>query len=135
MCGRYQFTAEQCEEIRRIAQAIQKKYGKGAWTPGDVRPANVAPVILSEGGKLGPRLMKWGYQAPGTLVINARAETAAAKPMFRESVRSRHCLIPSTGFYEWMPISESISLPSRARTSYIWRGCMTDGTMRTATVS
>lgn len=101
MCGRYQFTAEQCEEIRRIAQAIQQKYGKGAWTPGDVRPANVAPVILSEGGKLAPRLMKWGYQPPGTLVINARAETAAAKPMFRESVRRRRCLIPSTGFYEW----------------------------------
>ena len=101
MCGRYQFTAEQCEEIRRIAQAIQQKYGKGAWTPGDVRPANVAPVILSEGGKLGPRLMKWGYQLPGTLVINARAETAQEKPLFRESVRSRRCLIPSTGFYEW----------------------------------
>ena len=101
MCGRYQFTAEQCEEIRRIAQAIHKKYGRGAWTPGDVRPANVAPVILSDGGKLVPRLMKWGYQTPGTLVINARAETAAAKPMFRESVRSRRCLIPSTGFYEW----------------------------------
>lgn len=27
MCGRYQFTAEQCEEIRQIAEAIQRKYG------------------------------------------------------------------------------------------------------------
>ena len=34
MCGRYQFTAEQCEEIRQIAEAIQRKYGAGAWTPG-----------------------------------------------------------------------------------------------------
>ena len=101
MCGRYQFTAEQCEEIRRIAQAVQKKYGEGAWSPGEVRPANMAPVILSTGGKPAPRLMKWGYQIPGTLVINARAETAAEKPLFRESVRSRRCLIPSTGFYEW----------------------------------
>ena len=45
--------------------------------------------------------MKWGYQLPGTLVINARAETAAEKPLFRDSVRMRRCLIPSTGFYEW----------------------------------
>ena len=42
-----------------------------------------------------------GVSDPRYAVINARAETAAAKPMFRESVRSRHCLIPSTGFYEW----------------------------------
>ena len=40
MCGRYQFTAEQCEEIRQIAEAIQRKYGVGAWTPGEIRPSH-----------------------------------------------------------------------------------------------
>lgn len=101
MCGRYQFTAEQCEEIRQIAEAIQRKYGAGAWTPGEIRPSNHAPVLLDGAGGPVPKLMKWGYQLPGTLVINARAETAAEKPLFRDSVRSRRCLIPSTGFYEW----------------------------------
>ena len=101
MCGRYQFTAEQCEEIRQIAEAIQRKYGAGAWTPGEIRPSNHAPVLLDGAGGLVTKLMKWGYQLPGTLVINARAETAAEKPLFRDSVRSRRCLIPSTGFYEW----------------------------------
>ena len=101
MCGRYQFTAEQCEEIRQIAEAIQRKYGAGAWTPGEIRPSNHAPVLLDGTGGPVPKLMKWGYQLPGTLVINARAETAAEKPLFRDSVRSRRCLIPSTGFYEW----------------------------------
>lgn len=38
---------------------------------------------------------------PGNLVINARAETAADKPMFRASVASQRCVIPSTGFFEW----------------------------------
>lgn len=101
MCGRYQFTAEQCAEIRQIADEIQRKYGIGSWNPGEIRPTNLAPVILDNAGKLAPRLMKWGYQLPGTLVINARAETAAEKPLFRDSVQSRRCLIPSTGFYEW----------------------------------
>lgn len=101
MCGRYQFTAEQCEEIRQIAESIQCKYGKGSWSPGEIRPTANAPVLVAEGDAPGLQLMKWGYQLQNSLVINARAETATQKPLFRESVKTRRCLIPSTGFYEW----------------------------------
>jgi putative SOS response-associated peptidase YedK len=34
-------------------------------------------------------------------MINARSETAATKPAFRESLKSRRCLIPADGFYDW----------------------------------
>jgi putative SOS response-associated peptidase YedK len=43
--------------------------------------------------------------------INARAETAAAKPMFRDSLRKGRCLIPATGFYEWQKTGSGPSRP------------------------
>ena len=101
MCGRYQFTLEQCEEIRRIAQAIDRKYGNGAWAPGEIRPTALAPVLIASDSGVHPELQTWGYKFPGRPIINARAETAEEKPTFRNSVQSRRCVVPSTGFYEW----------------------------------
>jgi len=53
-------------------------------------------------------MLKWGLVPSwardpriGSRMINARSETAAVKPSFRDAMRRRRCLIPADGFYEW----------------------------------
>jgi putative SOS response-associated peptidase YedK len=53
--------------------------------------------------------MRWGLipswakdSSVAAQMINARSETATTKPAFRDALKSRRCLIPADGFYEWM---------------------------------
>lgn len=85
MCGRYQFTAEQCEEIRQIAEAIQRKYGAGAWMPGEIRPSNHAPVLLDGAGGPVPKLMKVKDMLLKEAIEDRRAEDARAARAFGTS--------------------------------------------------
>ena len=52
--------------------------------------------------------MRWGLipswskdMSGAAMMINARSETAATKPAFRDPLTNRRCLIPADGFYEW----------------------------------
>ena len=104
MCGRYSLSdGEDNAQILQIIREIDRKYPAGSYQTGEIFPTNTVPVLLSEMGRLVPELSVWGfprYQGSGIL-INARAETAAQKQTFRDSMLERRCVIPSTGFYEW----------------------------------
>lgn len=81
---------------------------------------NIAPSqqILAvrtapESGRREFAWLHWGFiprgakePASGYRMINARAETAAEKPAFREAFRRRRCLVPASGFYEWRKAGE-----------------------------
>ena len=79
------------------------------YTPSyNIAPTRMVPGIVNRGGNRGMSMFRWGLIPSwakdariGHGLINARAETVAGKPSFRDSFRSRRCLIPATGYYEW----------------------------------
>lgn len=104
MCGRYTFfTSEEYKEMHRIVRMVEEKYGKPTYQTGEIYPSSKVPILLGQGQKIDADLLTWGF--PGWdkkgLIINARSETADEKRMFAASLRTRRCIIPSTGFYEW----------------------------------
>lgn len=74
---------------------------------------NVAPTqpilaIWEDQGKRGARFARWGLVPHWVkdprdfpLLINARAESMAQKPAFRESLKRMRCVVPASGYYEW----------------------------------
>ena len=88
------------EVIAQIQRTAGAEAVKGA---GEVFPGDRVPVLcLSRAGNLRPFAMDWGYTlSDGKRLINARSETAAEKPMFRESMRLRRCLLPMSAYFEW----------------------------------
>ena len=101
MCGRYQFSMEESAELREIVRQISQ--GQDSWHMGEIYPTNKAPVLVAAREQTVPALLGWGF--PGfqgsKTIINARAETAAERPMFRKSLEGRRCVVPSSGFFEW----------------------------------
>ncbi len=101
MCARYNFLAGETREMLAIVREIERRWGRDAWKQGDIRPTDRAPILVETSSGVESRLPTWGFRTPRTLVINARSETAARLPLFRDCLRTGRCVIPSSGFYEW----------------------------------
>jgi putative SOS response-associated peptidase YedK len=79
------------------------------WLPNEnVSPGEGVPVI-TDATERELKIMRWGLVPSwakdpmiGYKLINARAETVSEKPSFRNSFTHRRCLIPASGFYEWL---------------------------------
>lgn len=74
----------------------------------NVAPTQQVGVVRASDGKRELSFMQWGLvprwaKDPkiSSQMINARAETAAEKPVFRDAFKRRRCLVVADGFYEW----------------------------------
>ena len=106
MCGRYVTPRE---------AAIERLWNLTKGLPAFSRSWNVAPGatvpllrLNRESGELEVVMARWGLiphwwkdaKPPGR-TFNARAEDAAAKPLWRDAMRRTRCVIPAEGWYEW----------------------------------
>lgn len=105
MCGRFTQGFSETHYTMRL---------DGGWTPApqDLTPTwNMAPsrqalVLHDDDSGHVAELLYWGFlpawaDPSGSKLINARVETAATKPYFRDAWRSGRCLVPADGWYEW----------------------------------
>jgi putative SOS response-associated peptidase YedK len=80
----------------------------------NIAPTQDIPAIRAARDR--PRecaMVRWGLIPPwakdqsiGARMINARGETVTDKPSFRAAVKARRCLIPASGFFEWVQVSD-----------------------------
>jgi len=108
MCGRftYLYTWKQLHRLLDL----------GLWPAGvelsarfNVAPTQGAPVVrVGAGGVREGAVLRWGLvpfwakdESIGNRLINARGETLAEKPAFRNALAKRRCVVPVSGFYEW----------------------------------
>jgi putative SOS response-associated peptidase YedK len=117
MCGRFTLISSFEELERRFDLEAAEKVPSPRF---NVAPGQSVPVITDEHPD-SLSFLQWGLipswaKDPkiGYRLINARAESVAEKPSFRSSFRSRRCLVPSDGFYEWRKTEEG-SLPYYVR--------------------
>ncbi len=113
MCGRFvqRYTWDEVQDLYELpdgpARNLQAHYNVAPTDPVEVvRPAAAGGVELVS--------MRWGLvpwwwkkplkQLPAS--FNARPETVADKPMFRDAFARHRCVIPASGYYEWLKRSD-----------------------------
>jgi putative SOS response-associated peptidase YedK len=105
MCGRFELHSA----FEIIAQLFGLTGGARMVPTGyNIAPGRDISVIVNEGGKKELTACLWGFVPSwakdlkdGYKMINARAETVAEKPSFRQAFSRHRCLVVADGFYEW----------------------------------
>jgi putative SOS response-associated peptidase YedK len=116
VCGRFGLfvTPEVLEEYFAVtdfaAEALQPRY--------NLTPGQAVAVVREHEGRRRVDPLQWGLipfwakdATIGRRLINARLDSVASKPAFREAWQRRRCLIPASGFYEWSEPQEGRKRP------------------------
>lgn len=110
MCGRFTLGTD--------LKIIAERFATPALTLEAPKPRyNIAPtqlvIVVGDDGERYMKQMRWGLipswakdPSIGNRMINARAETLAEKPAFRNALKNRRCVIPADGFYEWQKLGK-----------------------------
>jgi putative SOS response-associated peptidase YedK len=104
MCGRYSLIC--IDDLGNRFRVFDPTLG--CKSKFNVAPSQLMPVIVQR-GKVEMEMMQWGLIPHGVKnpqdsphPINARAETLPETPIFRDLLAKNRCLVPASGFYEWL---------------------------------
>jgi putative SOS response-associated peptidase YedK len=103
MCSR--FTLQITPEV--LAKAFELKELPDIEPRYNIAPGQLVATIRQIDGHTKLNFLTWGLQLPSRkdveyTSINARSETVHEKPAFQHALKFNRCLIPATGFYEWV---------------------------------
>ena len=113
MCGRFTSGAkpEQIEKEFKIERVNPKLFETPRY---NIAPSQQIPAVLEFGGERRVEGVRWGLipnwakdESIGNKLINARAETLSEQPSFKNAFGSRRCIVPASGFYEWVRPAKS----------------------------
>ncbi len=142
MCGRFAVTtdpAKLAEKIKAIDEATGTAPNAAAPNFNVAPTATIATVVTrhtepDDDPTRRVRLMRWGLIPPwakagadgapegkGPLLINARADKVTSSPAFRASAKSKRCLIPMDGYYEWRVNPDRDGKKSRKTPFFMYR--------------
>ncbi len=104
MCGRYVLKREDLNALLRQLgvpdiSAFTSRY--------NLAPTSLVPIVRGPRPQRTGSTAQWGLIPPwaatpgGSRLANARAESIAARPAFRDAFQRRRCIVPASGFYEW----------------------------------
>lgn len=125
MCGRYNLVTD-ARALIDFFEIERSLFDVDEFSPRyNIAPSQDVPIVRNTGDGRELLLARWGLvphwsKEPKSSysTINARAETVAEKPTYRNAFKSQRCLIPATGFYEWQNTDgqkwpHHISLPEK----------------------
>ncbi|MDT5206517.1 MAG: hypothetical protein QOD34_3153 [Mycobacterium sp.] len=120
MCGRFAVTTDPAVLAEKIHAINEARAGESAGPNYNVAPTTTITTVVRRHEEPDDeptrrvRSMRWGLIPPwakagadgapeskGPLLINARAEKVTTSPAFRASAKSKRCLVPMDGYYEW----------------------------------
>ena len=113
MCCRYWM--EESPELKPFVDAANRsplrermvaKLARPMKANGEIRPTDICVAVAPDkNGKRAAFPMVWGYTGKQSYLFNARVESADRKPMWKESLERRRCIIPASWYYEWQHLT------------------------------
>jgi len=103
MCGRYSLGVPSASDLATMLRARVRPEHEALYKPRyNVAPTQLTWIVREEEGTPTLSPASWGFASTtGKFLINARSETAAKKPAFRDAWKRRRCVVPADGFFEW----------------------------------